>query len=227
MPLSGCASHVVASATDEFALCLGNIRLLAGMMLDESRTLDGDLQRDYLRTIERKASHLLDVAARLGDLAQLGTGPAPLQRCEFRLSEIAEQSIEALTPLAASHLRLLVLAVASREPMVSGDYRKLLQALSGLLRHCLSIAVPAAQILLTVRAGDETVRLEIDVPVDAAGPANHDSRGRQLSEVPVTDGDALATAVAAQVFEVHGGALRPLAGERHQRFVAELPIVAR
>ena len=103
---------------------------------------------------------------------------------------------------------------------ISGDYRQLLRALSGLLRHSLHIAVPAAQVLINLYPTPSILRLEIDVPVepDTAVP---EQREDPLGDVLDADGDKLSTAFAAQVFEMHGGTLRTLTSERHQRFAGE------
>lgn len=223
MQVAGRAYHVVASATEQLEICLGNIRLLAGMMLDEAPLLDGSQRHDYLRAIEHKASHLLSVTASLGDFARLGLRPAPLNLCELHVSEIAEQAVEAVTPLAARQRRLLVLAIGVGEPPIRGDYHQLLRAFTGLLRHSLSIAVPAAQILINLRSRTAGVWVEIDVPVEPAAPVE---AAPSLSEMPSAPRNELAPALAGQVVELHGGSLRTLAGERHQRFVIELPAAA-
>jgi signal transduction histidine kinase len=224
MRLPGRAFHVVASASEHFEVCLGNIRQLAGMMLNHGETLDPDQRQDYLRTIERKAGHLLEINAHLGDFAEVTIGKKTLARTKLRLSEIAAQAIDALTPLAASTQRMLVLAQSAGERPIAGDYRKLLKALGSLLRHSLEIAIPAAQILVNIRPAAAELRLEIDVPVAPKSRAS-EPEGRPLSDTPVAAGSGLTTAVVAQILELHGGRLDILASESHQRFAIALPFV--
>jgi K+-sensing histidine kinase KdpD len=225
MHLPGRAFYVVASAAEHFEVCLGDIRQLAGMMLDHGEKLDRDQRHDYLRAIEQKAGHLLEMNAHLGDIAQTTLGAKSIARGRFRLSEIADQAIDALTPLAASHRRLLVLANAAGEPLIAGDYRKLLNAILSILRHCLAIAVPAAQILVSIRPVSKELRLDIDVPVETKSRAS-DSESRPLSENPLAAGGGLTTAVVAQIIELHGGRLDILSSESHQRFAISLPVSA-
>jgi signal transduction histidine kinase len=217
--------HVVASATEQFEVCLGNIRLLAGMMLDHGEKIDREQRLDYLRTIERKAGHLIEIAARLGDFAQISLGRKPLSRTKLRLSEIAAQAIDALTPFAVSRRHLLVFAQGAGEPPIAGDYRKLLRALCSLLRHSIEIAVPAAQILINVRPGRTELRLEINVPVDGMRRAT-EPESLLLSAAPLASESGLTKAVVAQILELHGGRLDSLASESHQRFVVALPVAA-
>ena len=221
MSATGRAYSAVACATEELALSLGNIRMLAGMMLEDG--INHDQRRDYLQTIERNAKHLLHVTTSLGDFAQLGFGATPLTRSTLRLSEIAEQAVEALTPLAAMRLRLLVLAVNAGEPVIAGDYRKLLPALTGLLRHCLNLAAPAAQVILNLRGCEGGVRLDIDLPTVTGDDVPPASDLRALSEVSAEGPSELAVEIAAQVIELHGGTLRSLVSEQHRRFIVELP----
>lgn len=223
MHLPGRGFHVVASATEHFEVCLGNIRQIAGVMLDQGDRLNGAQRHDYLRTIERKAGHLLEINGHLGDFAQVTLGRKPLARTKLLLSEVAGQAVEALTPLAASTRRLLVLAQGAGEPLISGDYRKLLNALCLLLRRSLDVAVPAAQILINIRSGHSESRLEIDVPV-GTGSHPREPETRLPGDSPIAEGNGLTTAVVAQIIELHGGRLDILTSESHQRFIIALPL---
>jgi signal transduction histidine kinase len=223
MQLPGRAFHVVASASEHFEICLGNIRQIAGMMLEHGETLDHEQRRDYLRAIERKAGHLLDINTHLGDFAQVAFGGKPISRARLRLSDVAAQAIDALTPLAAGSRRMLVLAQAAGEPLIAGDYRKLLNALLGILRHSIAIAAPAAQILVNIRPAVNELRLEIEVPAAPKSRAP-ETESRPLSEPPLAAGSGLTTAVVAQIIELHGGRLDILSDETHHRFTIALPI---
>jgi signal transduction histidine kinase len=164
----------------------------------------------YLQSMQRDVAALASLIDDLFLVARLEHGRYELQRTTVDLTEVADEAIEALTPMAAAHRVALRLDTAHRV-RVSGNASALGRVIRNLLDNAIRHAPADSTVTVTVavRAGDRpVVRISDEGPgfdPDLAPRAFESFTRADPSRARDTGGAGLGLAIARGIVQAHGG----------------------
>ncbi len=176
-----------------------------------------DTARDYVAAILSAVARLSSLSGDVLDLAQSHVGTLPMSMAPVAVAQVARAAAEAARGPAADAGLTLAVDIAPDSGTVSGDARRLGQALDHLLRNALAYTPAGGRVL--VRAGIAEGMAEIVVSDNGPGiPAAQRERifdrfGRaSVAAAEATDGGAgVGLPLARQLIEAHGGTLELVA----------------
>jgi signal transduction histidine kinase len=162
----------------------------------------------YLAAIQRDLSLLDGLIDDLFLLARIEAGPRPAAEVTFDLAEVADESIEALAPIA--HERGVHLAAAIEGPArVRGSAAELGRVVRNLLDNAIRHAPADSTVTVEVGHGPGvTVRVRDEgdgFPRDFAGRAFEPFSRADDARTRTTGGAGLGLAIARGLVEAHGG----------------------
>lgn len=157
-PAAPACGRLVAASQD-LESSLGNMRLIADLLLREDGSLPGAMRREYLGALVEKAGRLQGVAEDMTALAKIQARQVRLERCPLHISEILLQAIEAFSSEATRKQIVIRSAIADEEPQIAADYWKLSRALGGVMESMIRAASPGASIAINVEPTAEGVQI--------------------------------------------------------------------
>ena len=166
--------------------------------------------RDYVTNIHDSGTHLLSIVNDILDMAKTETGSVPLDREEFGLQEMLEQTVAMVEERAATSGLTISLDIAPEIGAMVSDKRRLKQVLLNLLSNAIKFTPAGGSITVTARRILDKVALEVadtgvgiaeqDMPVAMAPFGQVDSRlARKL------EGTGLGLPLAKKFVELLGG----------------------
>ncbi len=162
----------------------------------------------YLRSMSHDIVHLRALVDDLFLLARIEAGELKLDHQHVDLAEVADETVEAMAPVALRRQVELRLETAGRVP-VRGGPEALGRVMRNLVDNAIRHAPARSQVVVRVRNGkDATVEVIDEGPGfdPAALPAVFESFSRaDLSRNRATGGAGLGLAIAKGVIEAHGG----------------------
>ncbi len=211
--------HLAAAAQD-LEDSLGNIRLIADLLLRENEALPEPMRREYLGALAEKASRLQGVAEDMTALAKIHARQVTLERCPLRASEIVHQSIEASGTEAARRQITLSSTVAPQEPLIAGDYWKLSRAFQGVLESLIRGTPPDGSVAVHVERDADGVKVAFrrSGTLAALNPAESFFQDAHPSSAA-----ALGISLSEQLVVLHGGTLEALECEAGHTVTIRLP----
>ena len=224
-------------AKDEFLAMLGHelrnplspiltavqlMRLRAGDVLAKERTI-----------IERQVSHMVRLVDDLLDVSRIVRGKVELRRTPLELAQVVATAIETASPLLEERAHKLVTSVPSTGLLVEGDAARLAQVIANLLTNAAKYTPNGGVIEVTASAGEHE-RVALVVRDNGVGiePAllprifENFVQGRQAID-RAGGGLGLGLAIARNLVEMHGGALRAESegAGKGSTFILELPLL--
>ena len=161
----------------------------------------------YLASMHRDIEALTSLVEDLFLLVRLDDGRYEMPATTVDLTEIADEAIEALTPLAEDH-RVTVTLDAPGGVRVDGNAAALGRVIRNLLDNAIRHAPTGSKVTVTVERDARRVRVTDEGPGFPAGFADHafDHFTRaDSSRNRATGGTGLGLAIARGVVEAHGG----------------------
>jgi signal transduction histidine kinase len=169
----------------------------------------------YLRSMSHDIAHLRALVDDLFLLARIEAGELNVDHQAVDLAEVADETLEAMTPVATSRDVELRLEAAGRVP-VRGGPEALGRVMRNLVDNAIRHAPKRSDVVVRVFNGDSaTVEVIDDGPGfdPAVIAAAFDSFSRaDLSRNRDTGGAGLGLAIAKGVIEAHGGEIWANAG---------------
>jgi signal transduction histidine kinase len=162
----------------------------------------------YLLSMSHDVAHLRALVNDLFLLARIEAGELTSERHHVDLAELADETIEAMGPMARREQVELCLETTGRVPVLGGP-EALGRVLRNLVDNAIRHAPAASHVVVRVQNGDDaTVEIIDDGPGfdPAVLPAAFDSFSRaDPSRNRDTGGAGLGLAIAKGVIEAHGG----------------------
>jgi signal transduction histidine kinase len=150
----------VSLVSHELRTPLTSIRGYVELLLEEKGQLDDD-QRRFLEIVNRNSERLLALVADLLFLAQIDAGKPAIEFGKVDLNRIAEECVEASSPVADSKAIDLSLQ-ARRLPRIEGDPARLAQVLDNLVSNALKFTPSGGTVEVRLRPEDGQAVLEVD-----------------------------------------------------------------
>ena len=181
----------------------------------------GDVAREYVAAILTSTARLGTLVEDVLDLTQSAAGGIPLADAQVDLTALAHAAGEAAQPAAAAAGLALVLAVDGSVGSVTGDARRLRQALDHLLRNAVAYTPRGGRVLFHAEGDAEWATLVVSDDGEGIAPADQTRvfdrfhRGRAGNAGDGRAALGLGLPLTRQFVEAHGGtiALTSAAGE--------------
>jgi signal transduction histidine kinase/CheY-like chemotaxis protein len=163
--------------------------------------------------VERQVRHMVRLVDDLLDVSRIARGRVKLQRAPVELGAVVAQALETARPLLEERAHTLVASVPGRGLVVHADTHRLAQVIVNLLANAAKFTPPGGLIEITAKRQDGTVSLRVrdtGAGIEAALlPQIFDlfAQGAQASD-RAQGGLGLGLAIAKNLVELHGGALR-------------------
>ncbi len=117
--------------------------------------------RDYVTNIHASGTHLLSIVNDILDMAKTETGSVPLDREEFAIKEMLEQTMAMVEERAASAGLAIHLDIAPELGTMVSDRRRIKQVLLNLLSNAIKFTPAGGSITVTARRILNKVALEV------------------------------------------------------------------
>lgn len=172
--------------------------------------------QDYVAAVLTSVAGLSALIDDILDLTQSDTGGLLLAEDEIELGELAEEAAEGVRGRAAEKGVVFAATVAAAAGVVTGDRRRLSQALGNVLRNAVQYTAAGGSVSLIVDGSEAAARIVIsDTGVGIAAADQTKVFDRFQRAAPGESGAGLGLPLAKQFVEAHGGtiALHSVPGE--------------
>ncbi|MBD2039399.1 GAF domain-containing hybrid sensor histidine kinase/response regulator [Microcoleus sp. FACHB-672] len=205
-------SEFLATMSHELRTPLTCVIGMSGTLLRWSFGQLNQKQRSYLQTIHDSGEHLLHLINDILDLSQVEAGKTVLNISELSLSQLAEQSLEALKEQAAkngvelkSELRL-----EPSQDLFIADERRLKQILNNLLSNAVKFTPEGGGVTLRIWLDSNAALFQVE---DTGIGISENQRPLLFQKFQQLDtsyqrkygGTGLGLALTKQLVELHGG----------------------
>ncbi|MBB3346484.1 PAS domain-containing sensor histidine kinase [Sphingomonas sp. BK069] len=161
---------------------------------------------------------ILDSVDRLGlliddvlDLTSTDTGARPLERSDVDLGAVARAAADALRAAAKRHHVELAIEVQRSAGRLTGDARRIREAIEHLLRHAVGSARSGGRVLLHVDGNAKTARIIVSDDGEGLSPEVAARAFDRFAQSGVSAGSeralGLGLPLAKQFVEAHGGTI--------------------
>jgi PAS domain S-box-containing protein len=171
-------------------------------------------QRDYVETIHRAGSHLLQVIGTVLDLSKIEAGKMDLQEGRVDLRDVVESCLTLVRPRAEDQGVWLELVEPLPEIHLWADELRLKQVLLNILSNAVKFTPRAGRVRLSARA-DRQSGIELLIEDTGIGMSEEELAialqpfGQvQNAMSRVHQGTGLGIPISQRLLELHGGALR-------------------
>lgn len=174
-------------------------------------------QRDYLDTIQRSSSTLLQLISDILDVSKIEAGQMALEPVEFNPLELAEDAVASYAGVAEGKELQLYACIESSVPgLVRGDAARIRQILGNLLSNALKFTDIGRVVLRLKRVASENGEVALQWQVTDTGIGIAQEQQRRLFEPfyqahgheHTISGTGLGLSICSRLSELMGGHLR-------------------
>ncbi|MDH1007604.1 response regulator [Pseudomonas nicosulfuronedens] len=174
-------------------------------------------QRDYLATIQRSSSTLLQLISDILDVSKIEAGQMALEATEFNPLELAEDVVAGYAGVAeGKELQLYACIEANVPGLVRGDAARIRQILANLLSNALKFTDIGRVVLRLRIVADEAGEMALQWQVTDTGIGMSDIQQQRLFEPfyqahgheHTVSGTGLGLSICARLSHLMGGQLR-------------------
>lgn len=167
-------SDLLATVGHELRTPLTAIRTSAGLLLDPGLDPTPSQRRQLLGTIGRSADRMQQLLTELLDLARLRAGAIEMARDTFDARALARDVAVSVEPMAAAREQLVRLELPDRPLPVTGDRRRLEQALLNLVSNAQKFSPSGRDVTIAVQGEGDPPRVRWTVTDQGPGIAADD-----------------------------------------------------
>jgi PAS domain S-box-containing protein len=202
-------------------------------IIEHPNSAAGTLKR-MTGIISRQLKQITRLVDDLLDVGRITSGKIHLEAKPVKLSEVIEEAVEAMKPLADTKRHMLALDTPAKELWISGDRARMIQVVCNLLNNAIKFTPSGGHIKVRLQAADS--HAEICVSDDGPGiPPQHLPRIFMLfaqgdHDVSRSQGGlGLGLTLVQQLVALHGGEIsafsKGVPGQGSE-FVIQLPTIA-
>ncbi len=204
-------SDLLATVGHELRTPLTAIRTSAGLLLDPGLEPSDSQRRQLLGTIGRSADRMQQLLTELLDLARLRAGAIEMASDRFDARELARDVAVAVEPMAAARQQLVRLELPDERLAVSGDRRRLEQALLNLVTNAQKFSPSGRDVTISVDRHGDRVRWTVADEGPGIGP-DEQERLFERFFVGAPDrsgrgGTGIGLPTALAIAQAHGGTI--------------------
>src|SRR6202789_1722129 len=182
----------------------GSLGLLSTGLLGEVNEKAANLLRIAVNNSDRLVRLINDIL----DLERMESGRAPLSFRPCSLSELAQQAIEAVTPVADNASVKLVLRTGPVEFVADPD--RLQQVMTNLLSNAIKFSPPDSTVTVSIEQSEEGVSLNVadegrGIPADKLETIFDRFQQVDASDSRQKGGTGLGLAICRTIVDQHGG----------------------
>jgi PAS domain S-box-containing protein len=182
----------------------GSLGLLSTGLLGEVNEKAANLLRIAVNNSDRLVRLINDIL----DLERMESGRAPLSFRTCSLSELAQQAIEAVTPVADNASVKLVLRASAVEFVADPD--RLQQVMTNLLSNAIKFSPPDSTVTVSIEQSEEGVSLSVadegrGIPADKLETIFDRFQQVDASDSRQKGGTGLGLAICRTIVDQHGG----------------------
>ncbi len=226
-------SELLAGMSHELRTPLTAIIGYAEILQNEYFGPVNDRQRHQLDIVLRCSHHLLELINDILDIAKVEAGRVELEYGMMDLGALAAHSLVLMRETAARrHIRLDAPAVPSGAVTLAADERRVKQVLFNLLSNAIKFTPEGGSVTVSVRRGETEAEVCVADTGIGLPPGEQERIFESFYQVkrpgsPKVTGSGLGLALARQIIELHGGAIRAESGGegKGSRFIFCLPLV--
>ncbi len=212
--LDSLKDEFISTVSHELRTPLTSIRGALGLLsAGRMGNLDAKAQ-NLLRIAVNNTDRLIRLINDILDLERMESGRVPLQIRRCSLHELAQQAMEAMTPLAdAAEVRTELILMAMPEAMFfDGDADRVLQVLTNLLSNAIKFSPPQTRIEVRVEADATSIVLRISdegrgIPPEALDQVFDRFQQVELADARQKGGTGLGLAICRAIVQQHNGAI--------------------
>lgn len=212
-------SEFVANMSHELRTPLNSVIGFSEVMIEGMAGPLQDNQREYLRDIHESGRHLLSLINDILDLSKVESGRLSFEMSDFYMKSLIDGCVTMLREKALRHDISVKADVAEGVGMVSGDERKIKQAVVNLLSNAFKFTPDGGKVSIRVRrtpAGGEEGGSGglVEVRVEDSGPGVrpedlprlfHPFEQLEDTLTKKHEGTGLGLALSKRFVEMHGG----------------------
>jgi DNA-binding response OmpR family regulator len=204
----------------------GSLGLLSTGLLGELNEKAANLLRIAVNNSDRLVRLINDIL----DLERMESGRAPLSFRPCSISELAQQAIEAVTPVADNASVKLILRTEAVEFVADPD--RLQQVITNLLSNAIKFSPPDSIVTVTIEKSDEGVSLCVadegrGIPEDKLETIFDRFQQVDASDSRQKGGTGLGLAICRTIVDQHGGRIwaeqKPTGGAIFRMFLPADP----
>jgi len=172
-------------------------------------------QRDYLETIEKSASSLLDIINEILDFSKIEAGKLVLDSIPFNLRDVVEESLTLLAPTAhAKGLELVSLVYRDTPLSLVGDPARLRQVFTNLIGNAIKFTAEGSIVVRVMVEDESNERAQLRISVQDTGGGLSEAEQTSLFQAfsqadnsisRQVGGTGLGLAISKRLIEQMGG----------------------
>ena len=211
-------SQFLANVSHELRTPLNSIIGFSELLQERSFGELNEKQSQYVQFIHSSGGHLLQLINSILDLSKIEAGRMELMAEETSLTDLIEEVLGAIRPLAAKRDITIECKEAPASPVVTVDRAKFKQILLNLLSNAVKFNVQGGRVGVNWDVREEPVGMDmqkfLQVSVrDSGGGIRHEDISRLFREFEQLDpsitkehgGTGLGLALTKKLVELHGG----------------------
>lgn len=148
--LDATRNRFISNASHELKTPLSAIKVLVeNILLQPDDEMDPEMVRDFLTDVDKEVDRMTVMVSDLLTLVQMDSGAVTLRLAPAQLSEIVEETVKRLRPLAQSR-NITIQARYEENPTVLADRLRLGQVLYNLIDNSIKYARADGHVIVTV-----------------------------------------------------------------------------
>lgn len=205
-------SEFLANMSHELRTPLNSIFGFSQLLNERVQGELNEKQASYVSNIMKSSKHLIELINDILDLSKVEAGKMKLEREEFNIADLVEDTVSSMKPLAKNKNTDLITDIRISDSEIYADRKKIKDILYNLLSNAVKFTPENGRVSIKVNCDNET--LDIEVSDTGIGISEMDQKKifepfRQVNSFMTREfeGTGLGLAIVKRYVELHSGTL--------------------
>jgi PAS domain S-box-containing protein len=205
-------SEFLANMSHELRTPLNSIFGFSQLLNERVQGELNEKQASYVSNIMKSSKHLIELINDILDLSKVEAGKMKLEREEFNIADLVEDTVSSMKPLAKNKNTDLITDFMILDSEIYADRKKIKDILYNLLSNAVKFTPENGRVSIKVNCDNET--LDIEVSDTGIGISEMDQKKifepfRQVNSFMTREfeGTGLGLAIVKRYVELHSGTL--------------------